>query len=255
MNWMRREAAAQHLGERAHGQRLGQAGHALQQHVAAGQEADEQALEHRVLADDDALDLVERLLEGGARLVAGLGAVVVVEIGHGVPQGCFLQIRRPNQRSDIAAPRRSRTRRAAGEARRDLALLVLGAQERAQALVDVAELARVGGGVGLAARGPGDLGERLRVGRHLARLGAAGVARTRNGDRALRRAQRDGVDRDAQLARRLRRGHGIDLAGRRAVGEQHDGGRRALAVDAGLMAQDVGGAPGSPRRCRCRRGR
>ena len=77
------EAAAQHLRERAHGQRLGQAGHALQQHVAAGQEADEQALEHRVLADDDALDLVERLLERGARLLAGLGSVVVVELGHG----------------------------------------------------------------------------------------------------------------------------------------------------------------------------
>jgi hypothetical protein len=77
------EAAAQHLRERAHGQRLGQAGHALQEHVAAGQEADEQALEHRVLADDDALDLVERLLERGARLLAGLGSVVVVELGHG----------------------------------------------------------------------------------------------------------------------------------------------------------------------------
>ena len=68
MNWMRLKRAAEHVGERAHGQRLGQAGHALEQHVAAGEQRDEQPLEHRVLADDDALDLVEDLLERLARL-------------------------------------------------------------------------------------------------------------------------------------------------------------------------------------------
>src|SRR3954464_9101631 len=82
---------------------------------------------------------------------------------------------------------------AAGEARRDLTLLVLGAQERAQALVDVGELVGVGGGVRLAARRLGDLGERPRVGRDAARLVAALAARTRDGDRALRRAEGDGV--------------------------------------------------------------
>ena len=73
MNWTRRKRAAEHLGERLDGQRLGEAGHALEQHVAAGEQRDEQALEHRVLADDDALDLVQRVLERVARLVeAGL---------------------------------------------------------------------------------------------------------------------------------------------------------------------------------------
>src|SRR4051812_236628 len=49
------ERAAEHRRERANGQRLGEAGDALEQHVAAGEQRDEQALEHRVLADDDAL--------------------------------------------------------------------------------------------------------------------------------------------------------------------------------------------------------
>ena len=44
--------------------------------MAAGEEADEQALEHRVLADDHALDLVERLLEGLARLGAEVVGVL-----------------------------------------------------------------------------------------------------------------------------------------------------------------------------------
>ena len=70
VNWTRLEGAAEHLRERLDGQRLGEAGHALEQHVAAGEQRDEQALEHRVLADDDALDLVQRLLERVARLVA-----------------------------------------------------------------------------------------------------------------------------------------------------------------------------------------
>ena len=69
------EGAAEHVGERAHGQGLGEAGHALEQHVAAGQQRDQQALEHRVLADDHALDLVQRPLDGAANgnLVFGHG--------------------------------------------------------------------------------------------------------------------------------------------------------------------------------------
>ena len=42
MNWTRAEGAAEHLGERLDGQRLGEAGHALEQHVAAGEQRDEQ---------------------------------------------------------------------------------------------------------------------------------------------------------------------------------------------------------------------
>ncbi len=52
--------------------------------MAAGEQADEQPLEHRVLPDDDALDLVQHLLEGVARLVALLGG------GFDVSQ-CVLQ--------------------------------------------------------------------------------------------------------------------------------------------------------------------
>ena len=50
-------------------------GHALDQEVAAGDEADEHALEHLVLTGDHALDLDERLLE--------LRAVVGVELAIG----------------------------------------------------------------------------------------------------------------------------------------------------------------------------
>jgi hypothetical protein len=49
--------------------------------VAAGEEGDEQPLEHRVLADDDALDLVQRLREGRARVVV---RQVVVEAEEGM---------------------------------------------------------------------------------------------------------------------------------------------------------------------------
>ena len=45
------------LGERPHGERLGEPRHAFEQHVAAGEQADEQAFDHVVLADDAARDL------------------------------------------------------------------------------------------------------------------------------------------------------------------------------------------------------
>ena len=41
------EAEAQTLRQRADGQRLGQAGHAFQQDVAAGEQADEQTIQQR----------------------------------------------------------------------------------------------------------------------------------------------------------------------------------------------------------------
>ena len=61
-------------------QRLREAGHALDQEMASGDEADEHALEHLVLAGDDALDLDERLLElrpvvGAARAAGGISGV------------------------------------------------------------------------------------------------------------------------------------------------------------------------------------
>ena len=63
MNCTRWKRAAEHAGGRLHGQRLREPGHALDQQVAAGEQADEHPLEHRVLAGDDAPDLEERALE------------------------------------------------------------------------------------------------------------------------------------------------------------------------------------------------
>ena len=57
------ELAADRLRERLHRHRLGEAGHALDEEVAAREQGDDHPLEQRVLADDDALDLVEHLLE------------------------------------------------------------------------------------------------------------------------------------------------------------------------------------------------
>ena len=57
------EGAAEHLRGRLDRQRLGEPGDALEQEVAAGEQADEHALEHRVLTCDDALDLEQRALE------------------------------------------------------------------------------------------------------------------------------------------------------------------------------------------------
>jgi hypothetical protein len=63
------ERAAEDVGDGLDRQRLGQAGDALEQHVAAGEQRDEHALEHRLLADDDALDLEQRVLEVAADLI------------------------------------------------------------------------------------------------------------------------------------------------------------------------------------------
>ena len=45
-------------GERAHGERFGQAGNAFQQHVAVGEQADQQAVHQLFLADDHLADFV-----------------------------------------------------------------------------------------------------------------------------------------------------------------------------------------------------
>ena len=65
------EAPAEHGGERLDRQRLGEPGHAFEQHVPAGEQRHEQPLEHRVLADDHPLDLVHGLLEARARVLGG----------------------------------------------------------------------------------------------------------------------------------------------------------------------------------------
>ena len=63
MNWMRWKLVLDRLGERLHRERLREAGHALEQHVAAGEQPDEQPLDHVVLADDAAGDLFEDRLD------------------------------------------------------------------------------------------------------------------------------------------------------------------------------------------------
>ena len=57
------EGAAEHLGDGLDRQRLGEAGDALDQQVPAGEQADEHALEHLVLAGDHALDLEDGALD------------------------------------------------------------------------------------------------------------------------------------------------------------------------------------------------
>ncbi len=50
------ELAAEHPGERPDEERLGHAGHALDQRMAAGENADERVIDHVFLADDDFAD-------------------------------------------------------------------------------------------------------------------------------------------------------------------------------------------------------
>ena len=145
MNWMRLKLPPRTCGERLDRQRLGQAGHALEQHVAAGEQRDEQPLEHRVLADDDALDLVERLLERAAR--ASLAAAAVRSlVGTGSSGSPFRrQMRRPNQAQGHARrPASSSTSAPPANADGDLALLLLVAELGAELLVDRAQALGVG---------------------------------------------------------------------------------------------------------------
>ena len=78
MNWTRWKRAAEHVGDGLDRQRLRQAGHALDQEVAACQQADEHALEHLVLSCDDALDL-----EDGALDRVAVGAVASTAFKRG----------------------------------------------------------------------------------------------------------------------------------------------------------------------------
>jgi hypothetical protein len=65
------ERSVHHLGERADRQRLGEAGHPLEQHVAPAEDRHEQALYHLALSHHAALDLLDRRAEQG-RSVAQL---------------------------------------------------------------------------------------------------------------------------------------------------------------------------------------
>ena len=52
MNWMRWKSTADRLGDGLDRHRLGQAGHALDEHVPSRQQGDDQPLEQHVLADE-----------------------------------------------------------------------------------------------------------------------------------------------------------------------------------------------------------
>jgi hypothetical protein len=56
-------------GQRFHGEGFGQAGHAFEQHVAVGQQADDQPLGQIILADDDLAEFIEQRMREGARLL------------------------------------------------------------------------------------------------------------------------------------------------------------------------------------------
>jgi hypothetical protein len=60
------EVGVDDRGHRVDRERLGEARHALEQHVAAGEQADEDALDHVVLADDDLADLGQHAVHEGA---------------------------------------------------------------------------------------------------------------------------------------------------------------------------------------------
>ena len=59
----------QPLGQRAHRQGLGQAGHALEQDVPAGQEPYQQPVDHGPLADDDLLQLAVEPIQAGSEVL------------------------------------------------------------------------------------------------------------------------------------------------------------------------------------------
>ena len=85
MNWIRRKLPPSTPASVLTVSVLARPGDALEQHVAAGQEGDEQALEHRVLADDHALELIQRLLEARARVLEEGGVLLAHSDGAVVP--------------------------------------------------------------------------------------------------------------------------------------------------------------------------
>ena len=83
VNWMRLNFEVQHLAQRAHQQRLAQAGHAFEQGVAADEQARQDAVDDVGMADDDLADLAMHPAVGLAELV---GAFLHLRCGvsHGV---------------------------------------------------------------------------------------------------------------------------------------------------------------------------
>jgi hypothetical protein len=76
-----RELRADGVAERAHRQRLRESGHALEQDVAATEQADEDALDHVGLADDHLADLGHQVVDEAALL--GDELVQCADVVHG----------------------------------------------------------------------------------------------------------------------------------------------------------------------------
>ena len=64
MNWMRWKTRVDRLGERLDRQRLGQTGYAFEQHVAVGQQPDQQPVDHVALPDQQLADFFADAVEG-----------------------------------------------------------------------------------------------------------------------------------------------------------------------------------------------
>ena len=85
MNWMRRKVPPSGAGQRARQRRLADAGHVLDEHVAARGERGDGEAHHRGLAVDDAGDGRLQASEGRARvdgsdLIVGTGETGVMKI-------------------------------------------------------------------------------------------------------------------------------------------------------------------------------
>ena len=103
------ERGMEDVGERLDREGLGEAGDALEEEMAAGEEGDEHPLEHRVLADDDPPDLVEDGLGG----LPGVDHVVDPVAARARRPGRLGGRGRGGGRDGAAAPRSGRLRRPA----------------------------------------------------------------------------------------------------------------------------------------------
>ena len=79
------EARRDAVGKRPHGERLGQAGDALEQDVSVAEQADEDPLQHVMLSDDDASRLLDQFVDEAALFAHALGEGSNVEVQNDPP--------------------------------------------------------------------------------------------------------------------------------------------------------------------------
>ena len=68
VNWIRENVSSSAFRQRPDQQRLAQPGHAFEQHVAAGEQADQHVVDDVAVADDHLPDLGPKALEGGDKV-------------------------------------------------------------------------------------------------------------------------------------------------------------------------------------------